>query len=201
LLLASLLFVSLSVARAAVQDISNDSKGSAAVSRGSWFIQFYRDNCRHCETVKAVWEDLGRTYKGDTKIAKVNMASNTGKELSKKYGIESTPTFLLLKESSAYFYEGKRDKVDNFVAFIDGDYILVLRLIKNPLWVTIVLVPVAVIGVMIFFLIYAKPYESLEEFSMDIGIYTPKEQEEEELLTIGAESAELKTGGLTKRNV
>jgi len=81
------------------------------------------------------------------------------------------------------------------------DYILVLRLIKNPLWVTIVLVPVAVIGVMIFFLIYAKPYESLEEFSMDIGIYTPKEQEEEELLTIGAESAELKTGGLTKRNV
>lgn len=85
---------------------------NAAANNQKVFVEVYATYCKSCKKFKAdVLSDSEVTNKlaGNTATALVDLESEEGQALEKKYNVEATPTFLLLdaqgnvlKKSSGY---------------------------------------------------------------------------------------------------
>ena len=59
-------------------------------------VDFYSDSCVPCKKIAPVLSKLETEYEGRLKIVKIN--TNFDEELVEKYGIEATPTLVLLNK-------------------------------------------------------------------------------------------------------
>jgi len=61
-------------------------------------IDFYADWCGPCVTMKPIIEELEKELTGKVEVKKINVDEN--EEETKRYGILSIPTYLILKDDS-----------------------------------------------------------------------------------------------------
>ena len=59
-------------------------------------VDFYSDSCVPCKKIAPVLSKLETEYEGRLKIVKIN--TNFDEKLVEKYGIEATPTLVLLNK-------------------------------------------------------------------------------------------------------
>lgn len=61
-------------------------------------VDFWAPWCGPCRMVAPIIEEIGATYEGRFKVAKVNVDDSP--EVSAKYGIRSIPTLLIFKQGA-----------------------------------------------------------------------------------------------------
>lgn len=67
-----------------------------ALEKGVAVVDFWAEWCGPCRMVTPIIEELAGEYEGKATIGKVNVDSNA--ETSRKYGVRSIPTILILKD-------------------------------------------------------------------------------------------------------
>ena len=65
-------------------------------------VDFYADWCGKCSMMKPVVESVAKRYYDRIKFCKVNIEET--KELSKKYGADIVPTFVMFKDGEVEMY-------------------------------------------------------------------------------------------------
>lgn len=59
-------------------------------------IDFYADWCGPCKIMEPIFEELAKDYTGKVEFKRVDVEAE--QEMSSKFGVQSIPTFVLLKE-------------------------------------------------------------------------------------------------------
>lgn len=59
-------------------------------------VDFWAEWCGPCRMISPILEDLAQTYRGNLRIAKVNVDHNRG--LASKYHVRSIPMLILFKD-------------------------------------------------------------------------------------------------------
>ena len=62
-------------------------------------VDFYADWCGPCRTMGSVVNELADELQGDANIVKVNIDESP--ELASRYGVESIPTFVVIRNGEA----------------------------------------------------------------------------------------------------
>lgn len=74
-------------------------------------VDFYAEWCGPCKQMAPIVDELAKEYEGKVKIGKVDVDSNP--ETPGKYGVQSIPTFILLKNGEVVNkFTGARSKDD-----------------------------------------------------------------------------------------
>lgn len=74
-------------------------------------IEFYSDNCPHCLRMKPIVERLARRRAGEIMVIRVNV--DLYPELAAGFGIDSIPTFIVVKKGSEVGrLHGYQDELD-----------------------------------------------------------------------------------------
>ena len=68
----------------------------AALEGGVSVVDFWAEWCGPCRMVTPIIEELAGEYEGKATIGKVNVDNNA--EVSRKYGVRSIPTILIIKD-------------------------------------------------------------------------------------------------------
>ncbi|MBU1252425.1 MAG: thioredoxin [Nanoarchaeota archaeon] len=73
-----------------------ESEFDGFVKEGKVIVDFYADWCMPCVTMAPIVEELAEKFNGKIKFGKVNVDDNDA--LTKKFGVDSMPSFLVFKE-------------------------------------------------------------------------------------------------------
>lgn len=74
----------------------NKSNFDVTVSKGLHLVDFWAEWCGPCRMQTPILEELSKEYKsGEIKISKVNVDNEP--ELAMKFGVQSIPTMLIIK--------------------------------------------------------------------------------------------------------
>lgn len=92
------------------------TQASSGSTTGDWLIQFYDNQCIDCNRLQATWETVGAKLKTRMNIARVNRGAK-GILTSKRFKVERSPEFILLRPGKYYRYNLKQYDVETFVTF------------------------------------------------------------------------------------
>jgi len=75
------------------------------------FLAFWSHNCPPCKVMAPVFERVGKRYRGSIEFVAVNTYDRP--DMAKRFGISSTPTFILVRRGKALkrFYGAIREQV------------------------------------------------------------------------------------------
>ncbi|MBW6442572.1 thioredoxin [Patescibacteria group bacterium] len=79
-----------------VFELTNVKQFNQFIKEGLVLVDFYADWCMHCITMFPIVEELAEKFKGKIKFTKVDIDGDQA--LSKKYNINTLPTFILFKD-------------------------------------------------------------------------------------------------------
>jgi thioredoxin-like negative regulator of GroEL len=71
------------------------SASSDCVGEGPCMLYFYADSCAVCKNMEPIVDSLGKKYRGDFSIKRINVDKSQGKKLAREYGIVGQPTYIL----------------------------------------------------------------------------------------------------------
>ncbi|MBU2504057.1 MAG: thioredoxin [Nanoarchaeota archaeon] len=96
-----------------------ESEFDEFVKEGNVVIDFYADWCMPCVTMAPIVEELAEKFEGKIKFGKVSVDDNDA--LTKKFCVDSMPSFLLFKDgevvekfSGAMSIEDFEEKLEKF---------------------------------------------------------------------------------------
>lgn len=93
------------------------TQASTGSTTGNWLILFYDTSCVDCSRLGAIFEAVGAKLKFSyTNVARVNIQTK-GIQTAKRFKVEKTPTFILIRKGKFYRYTIKKYDVDNLVGF------------------------------------------------------------------------------------
>lgn len=79
--------------------ISNSNEFFETIKEGITLVDFYADWCGPCRMLAPVIDKISEDYKDKINVVKVNV--DNVREVAIKYGIQSIPTLILIKDGSA----------------------------------------------------------------------------------------------------
>lgn len=86
----------------------------------------YSSDCVSCRRIFAIWEGVGAVLKRKMNVARVNRLQG-GILTAKRFNIDESPVFLLIRQGKVYRYKGKDLTIKGFVSFIDNLHISNIR--------------------------------------------------------------------------
>lgn len=93
------------------------TQASTGSTTGNWLILFYDTSCVDCSRLGATTEAVAAKLKFSyTNVARVNILTK-GIQTAKRFKVEKTPTFILIRKGKYYRYTIKKYDVDNLVGF------------------------------------------------------------------------------------
>ncbi|MEM9292760.1 MAG: thioredoxin [Acidobacteriota bacterium] len=85
------------MANSKIADVNNGDFDSKVLGADTpVLVDFWAAWCGPCRAVAPTLDELADEYDGKVSVAKVNIDDN--RELAAKYGVQSIPTFLLIKD-------------------------------------------------------------------------------------------------------
>lgn len=82
---------------------------------------FYSPECVDCQRLTAIWEAVASKLKARLNVARVNRGRG-GVLTGKRFKVEKSPEFLLLRQGKFYRYELKNYEINSFVTFAQTWY-------------------------------------------------------------------------------
>jgi len=79
--------------------ISNSNEFFETIKEGVTLVDFYADWCGPCRMLAPVIDKISEDYKDKIKVVKINV--DNVREVAIKYGIQSIPTLIVIKDGSA----------------------------------------------------------------------------------------------------
>ena len=80
------------------KNISNSNDFNEIIKEGVTLVDFYADWCGPCRMLAPVIEKISEEYKDKINVVKVNV--DNCRELAIRYGIQSIPTLVVIKDGS-----------------------------------------------------------------------------------------------------
>lgn len=80
------------------KNISNSNEFNEIIKEGVTLVDFYADWCGPCRMLAPVIEKISEEYKDKINVVKVNV--DNCRELAIRYGIQSIPTLVVIKDGS-----------------------------------------------------------------------------------------------------
>lgn len=91
-------------------------RDKVTLTEDAWFIKFYAPWCHHCQALAPVWEQVGKSMKGQLNVGEVNCDREN--RLCKDVGVSGFPTIYFFKGGERVEYQGLRGLGD-FAKFAD----------------------------------------------------------------------------------
>jgi thioredoxin 1 len=82
----------------------------STVSQGLVIIDFYADWCGPCKRLSPIYSEVAQEFAGQATFVKVNVDNEPG--LSKKFGITSLPTLIMLRDGREISRRGPCNKME-----------------------------------------------------------------------------------------
>ena len=79
--------------------ISNSNEFFELIKEGITLVDFYADWCGPCRMLAPIIDKISEDYKDKINVVKVNV--DNVREVAIRYGIQSIPTLILIKDGSA----------------------------------------------------------------------------------------------------
>ena len=79
--------------------ISNSNEFFELIKEGITLVDFYADWCGPCRMLAPIIDKISEDYKDKINVVKVNV--DNVREVAIRYGIQSIPTVILIKDGSA----------------------------------------------------------------------------------------------------
>lgn len=92
------------------------TQASTGATTGDWFVQFYDNACIDCQRMQAQWETVAAKLKIRMNVARVNRVAK-GIQTAKRFKIDSSPEFILIRQGKFYRYNLKKYDIESFVGF------------------------------------------------------------------------------------
>lgn len=103
------------------------TQASTGATTGDWFIKFYSSDSIECQRLQARWETVGAKLKNRVNVARINRHVG-GPMTARRFAINQSPTFLLLRRGVLYKYASSDFTIESFLKFVDEDYKLTVKI-------------------------------------------------------------------------
>ncbi|VVC34455.1 Thioredoxin-like fold,Thioredoxin domain [Cinara cedri] len=103
------------------------TQASTGATTGDWFIKFYSSDSIECQRLQAQWETVGAKLKNRVNVARINRHIG-GAITSRRFNINQSPTFILLRRGAMYKYTLSHVNVESLLKFVEEDYNLTVKI-------------------------------------------------------------------------
>jgi protein disulfide-isomerase-like protein len=107
--------VHLQVAKTAVTVLTDDNFDSIVLDSSKHvFVEFYAPWCGHCKRLAPTWDELGKTYDGESDVVIAKLDADRWKAKATKYGVTGYPTLMSFPKynKEGIRYQGGREIKD-----------------------------------------------------------------------------------------